>query len=463
MITLFQDQSDQIDRVAESMRKGNKRVLMQAATGAGKTIMSTEILRRAINKGSRTWFIVPRKSLLKQTSETYKSFGIPHSFVASGYQYDPNIGNHICSMQTLPRRLGGLRAPDIAIIDETHYGGAHLDKIITWLTAAGCWIVGLSATPKKHNGDGLDKWYDDLVLGVPMAELINSGRLSAYKVFAPSTPDLSAVKITAGDYNKKQLNEWMHDHGDVLIGDAVKTYKDKAMGKIGLTFCTSIEESMRVAKAYNDAGVPACHLDGTVSKESREFVINKLADGEIFQITSVDLMTFGFDLAAQVGRDVVIECMSDLAPTKSEAKQLQKWGRVLRRKDEPALIFDHSGNVFEHGMPNEEREWKLEGRKKRVRAVSEERDVEMRKCTKCYFCHPPKPVCPNCGNVYPVQPRTIKKIEGELEEVEAVKRKEKRMEVGQARTYEDLARIARDRGYNPYWAKLMAQKKGIRV
>jgi len=462
MIKLFPDQRDQIDRVAGSMRRGNKRVLMQAATGAGKTIMATEILHRAISKGSSTWFIVPRKELMRQTSKTYDKFKIPHSFIASGYNYDFTATNFVCSLQTLTGRLDKLKPPAIAIIDETHYGGAGLDKVIKWLEANNCYIIGLSATPKKGNGDGMDKWYQDLVIGLPMGELIKLGRLSEFKLFAPSVPDLSDIKIVAGDYNKKQMGAWMDDHGEVLIGDAVTTYKNNAMGRLGITFASSIKESKRTAQAYRDAGVPACHLDGTVSHEVRQAVINRFADRELLQIVSVDIMCFGFDLAAQVGRDVVIECMSDVAPTKSEAKQLQKWGRVLRVKDNPAQIFDHAGNVFEHGMPDELRKWTLKGRDKRVRKEQQEREIEMRQCKECYFCHPSGPHCPNCGNIYPIQSRVIKQVEGELEEIKTVQRKkEKRMEVGMAKSYKDLLAIENDRGYKKGWAYVLAKKKGL--
>lgn len=463
MITLFPDQAKLIEGVANSMRAGNKRVLMQAATGSGKTIMATEILHRAMAKGSTTWFVVPRKELLRQTSKTYDNFGVRHEFIASGKPYKL-CQNHIASMQTLASRLGGLNPPDMAIIDETHYGGKQLDKIINWLTGAGTYIIGLSATPKKHCGTGMDKWYDDLVLGPSVKSLIENGRLSTYKAFAPSKPDLSGIKVVAGEYSKKSMEEFFMDHGKELIGDAVNTYKKNASGMRGLTFCTSIVESQRTARAFFEAGVTAAHLDGTMSDEYRRFVIEKYAAGELMQLCSVDIMTFGFDLAAQVGQDITVECMSDLAPTKSEAKQLQKWGRVLRMKEKPALIFDHAGNFFEHGLPDDERRWTLKGREKKKRGPVE-KSVEVRQCTQCFFCHDPSPKCPNCGYEYPVQSRVIKEVEGELKEITEVERKQKakakRMQVGKAKSYEELKAIGRERGYAPGWAYVMAKKKGL--
>lgn len=463
MITLEPDQQEIVDAVRAKMLEGKKRILICAQTGSGKTVMGSYILRNAQTKGSSTWFTVPRKQLLKQTAVTYEAFDIRHSYIASGKYHNPRALNNICSLQTLPKRLHELTPPKLAIVDEQHFGGGQLKTVMDWLVANDCYIIGLSATPMLANGDGLDMWFDDMVMGLGLRELIDLGRLSDYKIFAPSRPDLSSVKVSNGEFVKSSLAEWMGKHGKVLIGDTVQTYKTHAMGKRGITFCTSIEESQKMAEAYRQAGVPAEHMDGETPQEMREYYINAYANRDILQLCNVDLMTFGFDLAAQVGRDVVIEVMSDAAPTKSIPKQRQKWGRVLRWKPEPALIFDHVGNVFEHGLPCDMPDWTLEGRERKIRGAKQEQTVKMKQCSSCYFCHPPAPTCPNCGHEYPVESRTIKQVEGELEEITQVDNKAKRMEVGQAKTFADLERIARERGYKRGWIYNIAKAKGIRI
>jgi DNA-directed RNA polymerase subunit M/transcription elongation factor TFIIS len=141
---------------------------------------------------------------------------------------------------------------------------------------------------------------------------------------------------------------------------------------------------------------------------------------------------------------------------------MQKWGRVLRRKDNHALIFDHANNVSEHGLPCQEREWTLESRKKRSREQGEI-NIQVRQCDKCYFCHPPAPVCPACGYEYPIQSREIEEVEGELAEIQVAEAKKvARMEVGKAKTIAELHAIAAARGYAKGWVWQMARVKGIK-
>lgn len=462
MINLYPDQQEVIEATAASMRRGNRAVLMQSPTGSGKSVMASALVHRAASKGNRTWFIVPRRDLLRQMSVTYNNFGISHSYIAATLPFNPYSQAHIVSADTVKNRLDKLTPPNLAIIDECHFGGAGMDKIVQWLKAAGCYIIGLSATPWKLSGAGLGCWFDDMVLGKSIRWLIDNGRLSSYRGFAPYTPDMTGVGKSGGDYAKGQLDVWARENR-VRVGNAVNHYKEHAMGKLGIAYCVGIDDSKRVAAAFNGAGVPAAHIDGTTPDAERQSIIRAYADRKILMLTNCELLTFGFDLASQVGRDVTVECMSDLRPTKSLALQMQKWGRVLRMKDEPALIFDHAGNFNEHGFPCDERDWTLEDRQKASRA-SGDRSLPFRQCDKCFYCHKPAPTCPNCGHVYPIKERSIEEVEGELAEIEVAKQKRvARMEVGMAKTMDDLKRIADERGYKRGWILKQAQLKRIRT
>jgi superfamily II DNA or RNA helicase len=422
-----------------------KAVLMQSATGSGKTVMAAYMIKSAIQKGSRAVFVVPRDELLKQSAETFTAFDIPFGYFAAGYNPNPFAQAHIASGPTLARRLDRAPAANVVFVDEAHYGSNQLGAIIDHYKARGAWVIGLSATPWKMSGDGLGCWYDDMQQGPSIAKLITDGRLSSYRLFAPSKPDLSGIKTTAGDYAKGELADRM-ENDRVLIGDAVRHYATNAAGRLNVAFCTSVKHAEIVADAFKDRGIPAAMVSGAMDGDERSRRIKAFARRELHVLTSVDLLTFGFDLASAAQMDVTIEAMSDLRPTKSLSLQLQKWGRVLRMKQDPALIFDHAGNCDIHGMPDDDREWSLEGRQKR-KGGNAEPTIPVRQCGACYMVHRPSPTCPGCGHVYPIKSRMVDEVDGELSEVLDRRAKvEKKMQQGRAKTLPELMDLGYSRG-----------------
>ena len=440
-IQLYPDQQDLIDRTRQAMRR-HKSVLVQAATGSGKTVLASAMIHAAMAKGTRSVFVVPRRELLKQTSETFTKYGIPHGFVSAGYTPNPFARTHIATAGTLARRLDKAPVAQVCFVDETHFGAGELERIIVHYKDAGAWIVGLSATPWKLSGKGLGDWYDAMECGLPISQLIATGRLSKYRLFAPSRPDLSGIKTTAGDYAKGELSERME--GDkVLIGNAVQHYVDHANGKLSIAYCTSVKHANIVADAFKAGGIPAAAISGDMDDDERSRLIRAFARRQILVLANCSLLTFGFDLASAAQMDVTVEAMSDLAPTQSLSLQMQKWGRVLRRKDSPALIFDHAGNIDRHGLPDDARVWTLEGKAKRQ---SDKDPVQpVRQCAGCYYVHRPAPVCPNCGAVYPVQSRMVDEVDGVLSEI-TERPVSAKQEQGMARSLNELIALGERRG-----------------
>ena len=133
MITLHDHQLDLVDRVRQSMAGGNRAILIQLATGGGKSVVSAGLIQRALEKGFKSAFVVPRRELVRQMAKTFNDFEMPFSYVAAGYEFNPFSRLHVCTSGTLVNKLER-PAPKIVFIDETHYGGAALDKIIRYYT-----------------------------------------------------------------------------------------------------------------------------------------------------------------------------------------------------------------------------------------------------------------------------------------------------------------------------------------
>ena len=464
MIRLYPDQVELVDSLRNALRK-DKSVLLQAVTGSGKTIVVSHLFERAMHRKKRSMMLVPRQELLSQTSNTFSKFDIPHSFISAGRKYDPRSNSFVATVGALLNRLDTAPDIDFLAVDETHYGSTSLDKIIKHYKSRGTYIIGLSATPQKLSGKGLGCWYDSMVEGRSVSWLIENKRLSKYIMLAPDTPDMTGIKTTAGDYNHSELADKM-ENDRVLIGNVVNHYQKHANGKLNVTFGVSRKHSEMLNQSFLDAGIPSAYVDGTTPHDERRRIFRALANHEILNVCNCELLTFGFDLASAAEMDVTIESISVGRPSQSLAMIMQIYGRVLRYKDYPAIIFDHSGNVRRHGFPDDDRNWTLADRKRRSqKQESDEADEKIRQCQKCYAVHRPAPVCPYCGFVYHVKPREIEQVEGDLQQVTRQTRASPKIdrEVSGTRTRESLEQIATERGYkNPsVWAEIrLAAREG---
>ena len=119
-----------------------------------------------------------------------------------------------------------------------------------------------------------------------------------------------------------------------------------------------------------------------------------------------------------------------------------------------AIILDHAGNVHRHGLPDDPRDWSLDGKETRQASESDGPTVSVRTCGQCFAAvRSPAPTCPYCGYVFPLTPREVEEVEGTLEEVDraAVQAARKR-EQGYAQDLAALLAIEKRRGYKSGWA-----------
>ena len=469
MITPYPHQIKMIDDASSAYRLFQS-VLMYGPTGIGKTNMAALILLRLLQRQKRAIMAVHRDNLLHQTARTFDEFGIPFGYIAAGMSFEKWKPVHIASIQTLARRLEKVPVPHLLIVDEAHLAAAKTwSAVVDFYRSHGTRILGLSGSPTRLDGKPLSNLFETMVMGPSVRWLIDNGFLSEYVAYCPSHIDLSGVRTQMGDFNQAQLAEAVDK--PAITGDAVEHYRKLALGTRAVCYCVSIAHSKHVAESFNAAGIPAGHIDGTTPKGEQQQIIRDFADGKILVLCNVELITTGFDLSAQVGRDVPIETMIGLRPTQSLALHLQCIGRALRRKPKPAILLDHAGNILRHGLPDDEREWDLSGQQvKRGKKRAEDDTLPIRQCDQCYTVHRPAPICPTCGYVYPNKARQIETVAGELR---AVSRdnpppkpapSDKKREQSTARSFEQLVELGRARGYkNPSaWASHIWQARAQR-
>lgn len=458
-LTLRDYQIDMIERVRACYREGAGAPLLQLPTGAGKTVTAGYMMASALDKGRSTLFLVHRVELIRQTSETLTAAGVPHGVIHPDY---PSTRHRlqVASVQTVARRLHRVAAPDLIVIDEAHHTVAT-----TWARIVNHFgnalLLGLTATPCRLDGRGLGTlaggFFDRLVTGPSMSELIHGGFLAKPRIFASNEHlNLSSLRTRAGDYEREAASEMMGSAA--IVGDAVAHYRAHLSGKRAIAFCTSVANADRYSRAFNDAGIPSSVIDGTMSTIERGRLIRDFTAGTIKVLTSCDLISEGFDVPACDGALL-------LRPTKSESLYLQQVGRALRvapGKDS-AVILDHAGCVKMHGLPQDNREWTLDGR------VPREASEATVRCPTCFAMLPRgTQVCPECETVLAdeeanggdgtTRNRDREVVDGNLIELtpelmEEIRRR-RRMEVHNANSREDFERIAAERGYRRGWVHI---------
>lgn len=254
MIVLRPYQQKLIDGGREAYRNGARAVLFNLPTGGGKTVTASTIVHGAAQKGNVVWWLCHRRELVAQASQTFYNLGIPHGTVQQGTVSNPGALVQVGSIQTVARRVNELPEPNLIVFDEAHHiGAASWDDLFHRFPRAR--ILGLTATPWRLDGQGLGRWFDDMIVGPTVAELIEAGALSPYRLFAPSAPDLSSVGITGGDYQRGALSKAMDK--PQIVGDAIGHYSRLCPGKRAVVFAAGIENSKHIVAQFNANGIRA--------------------------------------------------------------------------------------------------------------------------------------------------------------------------------------------------------------
>lgn len=434
-----------------SMRSGVRSMLVQSPTGSGKTILTAYMLKTAESKGMAAFFIVHRRELIEQSIETFNTVNVPHGVIARGFPQNRNKLIQIASIQTLVRRYEQFKKPSLIIWDECHHISAgSWDRLYRSFPDA--YHIGLTATPQRLDGTGLNKWFEKMIKGPSVRWLIDNGFLCNYTLYAPSGVNLDGVHTRMGDYVQSEIEDIVDR--PTVTGDAIKHYLKFCNGKRAVAFCVSVKHSKHVVEQFNKSGIIAAHVDAKTPPEERSTIIRRFRDGKIKVLSNVELFGEGFDLPA-------LEAAILLRPTKSIGLYLQQVGRALRPSldKDKAVILDHAGNCHIHGFPDDEREWSLKGRK----GKKSKPGVLIKTCKACFAAIPSKSEkCPHCGYEFIPVGREVEFVDGDLVEVDTkVTKDAKLVEQGKCRTFEDLVALGKRRNYRyPYkWAKIIMQTR----
>ena len=453
---LRQYQKDTLNDLIRSTRKGHKRIILQAATGSGKTIMAAALVQHYLSKGKRVLFLAHRRELILQAQEKMEWMGINTGIIMASISPNPFADVQIASIDTLRARALStqkmeLPKADLVIIDEAHrsMSPTYVKLISKYRKSL---IVGLTATPVRADGTGLGTIYTDMVMAPSIKELTAAGNLMEAKYYAPTVPDLRKVGTAMGDYVQSQLGEVMNT--PKLVGNVIDTWKAVAMGTSTLVFASGVAHSKALAEQFNEQGIKAAHLDGTTPNDERVKMLKDFNEHKITVLCNCMVLTEGFD--APVAQTCVLA-----RPTKSLSLYIQMVGRVLRPHPTKsiAIVIDHAGAVHTNGFATDDQEWKLgkgklKENERREREDREEKEVVCEGCFRVYFG---SNICPSCGTVHNPKSKYVDYIDGQLGLVSKVTKKveraEKYGEDFKKNFFAELLGHALVKKYNPDWAK----------
>ena len=423
---------------------GDRLFLLGDFTVTHNTVVAAHIVTGAMGKGKRVAFCVPSISLIDQTFDRFVANGIEArdlGVVQANHPWRrPGAPIQICSLQTLATR--GFPEVDFVVFDEVHLRYEIVDK---WMRSHPEKIfIGLSATPWSK---GLGDFFDDLIVPTSIAELTEQKWLTPIRAFAPSKPDLSDVKIVAGDYHNGQLSEKMS--GVAIVGDVVATWLSKAEDQPTMVFAVDRAHADKLHGEFERMGVASAYVDALTPREERNAILAGLNNGRIKVICSVSTMTTGIDAD--------IRCICWCRPTKSEILWVQSIGRGLRPAPgkENLLLLDHGGTALTLGFPAEIAHTTL-------RTSSGERAEREKKKPKdkaqlpieCPRCAELIPVaakeCPDCGFV-PKRFSSVRVEDGELIEIGGSK-SATGGKLSKLSFYAQLKGYAEERSFKPGWA-----------
>ncbi len=394
----FDYQLDGIDKLRQGYRL-HRRGLLVMLMGAGKTILSMEIMRLISEKGTRALFINDRRMLTQQVVRVAEDQGLHAGMILAGHGIDLSAPCQFGSKQTIVSWLKNdrIQLPDFNLIvtDECHRATSE-----EWQKLHARWPkalhLGLTATPCLGNGSGLGAYYDFIVQPIQPSGLRERGRIVPVRAFAPHVPNLEGVKKDKdGDYSAKSLSERMTREN--LVGDIVGWWQRIAQGRPSIYFACDVAHALCIRDEFRGAGIGADLICDETEDEERDDIRRRLESGEIQVVVNCDVLAEGIDWP-------FVSCIGIVRPTKRLRRYLQCVGRGLRAflGKTDCIVIDHAGCVLYHGFPDTDRDWPL-GADDNVDDKNQEKKTKEQqpiRCIKCSAIFSGSRTCPECGHVH---------------------------------------------------------------
>jgi ATP-dependent helicase IRC3 len=324
-------QREAIDAVLAARRGGVRRMLVCLPTGAGKTVIFSELAKLARRQ---VLVLAHREELLAQAKEKLERALGGEQVVAMerGNERAPVAAKvSVCSIRSLHegRLADVMRGRDLGLIiyDECHHAAA--DDNLRVLRQLGvfdeAWtgtLLGFTATTARGDGKGLDSVFERMVYTRALPELIADGYLSPLRGYRVSTAaDLTRLSTSGLDFREEELALAV----DIEERNAIvaRSIQELARDRRTIAFCVNVNHARNLSRSLNVLGVPAGIVHGAMPREVRAQALAEFRVGRTQVLANVAVLTEGFD-------DPGVSCIAMARPTRSEGLYAQCVGRGTR-------------------------------------------------------------------------------------------------------------------------------------
>ena len=324
----------------ESVRRGNRSVVLCSPTGSGKTEIAMAIIEHALEKGRSVNFLVDRTSLKDQTARRFEAAGIPHGIEAGRDTVRTGLSVQIVMVQTAAAREIPLSSARLNIWDEGHVYNRHA---IEEMRKSGTWLL-MTATPFR---EGMADESSDVINVTTTDSLVTEGHLKPLRIYVPEKGITAGKKSSTGEYQDADIEEQTLD----LVGDIHATWTQRSAEHFGelrppktLVFAQTIDASEAIAEEFRSRGFEFVTYHSKMADADKELAISKMRQGAIHGLVSVEALHRGFDVTD-------IQCIIDAHPWRRSVSQvLQGAGRGMRAHDgmDYCLYLDHARNILRH-------------------------------------------------------------------------------------------------------------------
>lgn len=342
-LSLKDHQLDALQQLENLRAQGKTITLLTHATGTGKTHIAISDAR---SLGLRTLYIAHTNTLVKQTQQRFEELWPEvDSAVYRKRDGKPTTRVVLSTIQSLSKSLEQFDEREFGyiIFDESHHAAAETyRKVIGYFRAK--FILGLTATPERHDGQSLIEIFQNCAHRLELKEAIAQGLLVPIRcVRVKTNVDLTKVRFNGVDYRIQELGQHLQiPERDRLIAE---TYVNHVKGKRAVCFCIDVNHAEQIARVFQTYGVNAAHVSGRMPDKQRQEILESYQAGITHVLCACDLLNEGWDSPET-------EVLLMARPTLSKVVYVQQLGRGTRKAPgkDYLLVFDFIDNTTRYNQ-----------------------------------------------------------------------------------------------------------------